>query len=488
MKLDTATIVVISVVVDAVLMLILLHTWRTRTTYAGFITWIAGTACWSVGSFLAMLLPDLQPQFIPKILGNALIMLHPLLLYEGLMQFHGVRRRWWGTPLNVAVVLFGVLNQLCFLYVADNIMVRSVGINLVMLILFTRIFLEPLLYPRIRRYSMQWLLSACLLPLTALIAARIWTLLSGPSFTTFPAMVTHDNLLRWICFYGICCELFIAYSFLSLTSERVEEELRAEKRKLSKTVRVSDGYQAQLQELNSRTKEQAVVQECFLDMVSHEYRTPLAIIQANIDVMELKDQRAGGVFSGSLHNMQHAVDRLIDVFEATRRRKDLDLVTLDPLFEAIEVDPYVKETLAAATVFWGERFVFLNDLSSECRVYADRRLLRTVLLNLLDNAAKYSPPGLQVTLQVALSDDRLELAVRNRSSAPLPDDTEALFRKFSRGSNSADTGGTGQGLYLARGIVEQHGGSLTLMLDANGDVVATLLLRLAALPEESHES
>ena len=470
MKLDTATIVVISVLVDIVFVLILIHTWRTSTTYPGFVIWIVGTACWSLGSILAVLLPALQPQFIPKIIGNGLIMLHPLLLYEGIRQFHDIRSRWWGTPLNGVLVLIGILNQLYFFYVSENIVVRSIVIGLVMAILFLRVSLEPLMYAVARRYTMQWLLSVSLLPLVALLLVRGWVLLSGSPFSTFSAMITHDTLLRWINFYAIFGELVIAYSYLSLTSDRVEEKLKTSEQRLSLALAA---------EQDARN-----LQERFLDMISHEYRTPLAIIQTNIDIMDLKEQQAGLGSSGSLNNMQHAVDRLVDVFEATRRRKDFDLVTLDPVFETIAVEQWVRETLAAAKVFWGERFTCLNEPPRNRWLYADCRLLRTVLLNLLDNAAKYSPPNIPITLQIGVAVDQLELTIFNQPTAPLPDETEALFQKFSRGSNSPDTGGTGQGLYLARGIVEQHGGSLELTVDEHGDVVVQMRLPLAAVPEE----
>lgn len=487
MKLDTATIVVISIVTDIVLVLILFHTWRTRSTYPGFIIWIAGTACWAIGSLLVMLLPTMQPQFIPKIIGNGLIMLHPALLLEGIYQFHSIRRRWRGTLLNIALALVGVFNVFYFLYVSENLVFRSIAINLVLAVLFARIVVVPLFHADVRRYSMQWLLSTCLLPLSALLFTRAGILLSGSPFLTFSAMMSQETLLRWIIFYGIIAELVIAYSYLSLTSDRVEEELLAEKQKLMKTIHVSDRYQSLLQDLNIQARGQAEVQERFLDMVSHEYRTPLAIIQANIDIMELKEQRAGGALSGSLNKMQHAVDRLVDIFEATRRRKDLDLVTLEPVFETIEVEHYVKTTLSSAAIFWGDRFICLNDLPFECRLYADYRLLRTVLLNLLDNAAKYSPPDIPVSVRIAISGEQLELTVSNRPSAPLLDDPEILFQKFKRGSNSADTGGTGQGLYLARSIVEQHGGSLKLMLDENGNVEAIIKLPMAIVSGGHHE-
>ncbi len=486
MKLDTPSIIAISIVVDFVLVLMLLHTWRTRTTYPGFVVWMIGTACWSVGSLLNLMLPALQPQFIPKIIGNGLIMLHPLLLYEGIRRFHGIRRRWWGTPLNTAVVAAGVFCMLYFFYVSENIVARIIAINLVAAFLFARTSIEPLFYARIRRYSMQWLLSVFLLPLIVLVFARAWYhIFSASLFVSFSGALSQDAILRWIMFYGIIAELAIAYSYLSLTTDRIEEELRNEKLKLMKTIHMSDCYQAQLQDLNSEIKSQSEVQERFLDLVSHEYRTPLAIIQTNIDIMELKERQAGQDISPTLNNMQHAVDRLVDVFDATRRRKDLGMINLKLVFDTIDVEQLIKGTLVSATSFWGDRFIFLNSQPLDCKVSADGRLLRTVLLNLLDNAAKYSLPDIPVTLHVGITGDLLEISVHNHPFAPPPVDSETLFEKFSRGSNSAGTGGTGQGLYLARGIVEQHGGSLALTVDERGDVVVLLLLPLAVVMDDT---
>ena len=226
MKLDTATIVVISIITDFILVLILFHTWRTRTTYPGFVVWIAATACWSVGSLLNLMLPNIQPQFIPKIIGSGLIMLHPLLLFEGISQFHALRRRWWGTPLNCVLLLACLLYLNYFFYIADDIIARIIGINIVFALLFARTSLEPLLQARCRRYSMQWLLSISLLPLVALLVARMFYFFSRPHIQTIADILANDSLLRWLLLYSIIVELIIAYSYLSLTSDRVEEELR----------------------------------------------------------------------------------------------------------------------------------------------------------------------------------------------------------------------------------------------------------------------
>ena len=235
---------------------------------------------------------------------------------------------------------------------------------------------------------------------------------------------------------------------------------------------------------NSRIIKQSEVQERFLEMVSHEYRTPLAIIQANIDIMELKEQQSGLGLSKSLNNIQHAVGRLVDIFEATQRRNGFESMPLNPVFEVIDAEQSLRQTVAAATILWGERFICVYDLSVGLLVNVDSRLMRTAILNLLDNATKYSSPDIPITMQISNGGDWLELTIRNHPSVELHGNTEILFQKFSRGPNSAGTSGTGQGLYLARSIVEQHGGSMELMLDNNGDVVAIMRLPLTSVPEE----
>ena len=103
MKLDSATLVIVSAVIQIILVLVLLHAWRNRETYPGFAAWVAGTAAWSVGGIRALILPDLQPRIIPKGIGFGLLFLNPVLMLEGLRQFYGVRRRWTGLPLDLAI-------------------------------------------------------------------------------------------------------------------------------------------------------------------------------------------------------------------------------------------------------------------------------------------------------------------------------------------------------------------------------------------------
>ncbi|MEI7815989.1 MAG: ATP-binding protein [Desulfuromonadales bacterium] len=233
MNLDTVTIAVISIVIDFALTLILLHAWRTRTTYSGFGLWILSLLSWSIGLIFVLLLFNLQPRFIPKIIGISLILLHPVLIYEGIKRFYNIRMSWWGTPLNLLMLLACLVNQAYFLYIDDNIAMRTAVLNIVLAILFTRIIIEPILYVRTRRHSTQWLLSLAILPLIPTFLLRASQYFKVTVSTSFTLMLNQDILLRGSLLYGIIVEIVIAYAFLSLTSDRVDDELRQSKDNLN---------------------------------------------------------------------------------------------------------------------------------------------------------------------------------------------------------------------------------------------------------------
>lgn len=237
--------------------------------------------------------------------------------------------------------------------------------------------------------------------------------------------------------------------------------------------------QERLAESLASEREARNEQERFLDMISHEYRTPLAIIQTNIDLLGMPEAAGNDRNSSSLGKMQRAVERLVDIFENARRRKSLDPRQIDIELKLIDFKECLHETVNTARDFWGDRFVFEN-WPERSLLLADRHLLKTAVMNLMDNAVKYSPPEEPVGLRFRHSHDSLILEIQNRSIRPLSTETSALFRKYSRGANSAGTSGTGVGLHLAAGIIEQHNGTLTFSVHQQCEITVTLTLPLRA--------
>ncbi|MFZ4854897.1 MAG: sensor histidine kinase [Desulfuromonadaceae bacterium] len=483
MKLDTATIVVISIITDFILVLILLHTWRTRTTYPGFTVWIAATACWSVGSVLSLMLPTLQPQFIPKIIGNGLIMLHPLLLFEGISLFHGLRRRWWGTPLNSLLILSGLLCLSYFLYISDNIIARIIGINIVLAILFARTSIEPLLQARCRRYSIQWLLSLCLLPLVALLVARCGHYFSQTTALTVADALAHESLLRWLMLYGIIVELIIAYSYLSMTSDRVEEELRHSENSYRE---LTDTLQTRIEE---ETK-QRISQERLLanhsrlaamgEMISaiaHQWRQPLSTLGMIVQrthamgtMNELTPDYLGEFKANSMRQIKY-MSETIEEFRGFYRPEK----TKEPF------SPY--GCISDSIRLFDPQFTSSGiEVSVACQG-CDNQLahgypneFKQVILNLLGNArdailasreASSEPEKGLIRVAIdATANQGMTIDVSDNGCGIAGDVALNIFDPYF--TTKEESGGTGIGLYMSRMIVEDSLGG-RLMLLSNQD-------------------
>ncbi|CAH2029836.1 PAS domain S-box protein [Trichlorobacter ammonificans] len=586
--LDSATLVTVSMVIEVLLVLVLLHARLTRITYPGFDHWIAGTACWALGSTLSLVLRPVVPMFVAVIIGNILIMLHPLLLYEGISRFYQRPRRWWGMPLNLAILLAGSGIQLYFLVADDRILLRGANVSAIIGLLFLRTALEPLAIREARRHFMQWLLSVSLLPLVGLLLYRAFLLLNGTSMGTGMALIYQDSLLRLTLFYSISAEIILAYTYLSLTGDRVERELRdSEERfrslaensadiiwQLDVSLRYSyineadvrlrgfsrdevigrpvtdfltpkgteqvlaanierlrqeqmgqktgprryeaqqvlkdgsyvwteihavplrdkqgriSGYvgitrdisarksnERRQAELLSQEQQAREEQERFLSMLSHEYRTPLAILQSNIEILRMKLKSMPGHLEVNLGKMQRAVNRLLEVLERGRKKDGSESRIREMVPAELPIAPFLLEIRDEAVNYWGGgTLLFTGAVDEQLTIHADCQLLRTALLNLLENGVKYSATGSVITFESRYDDTYLEFRVHNRSKRALSVEPEELFRKYARGPNSTELVGTGVGLWLARQIIELHGGMIAFSVSNFHDVTVTVQL------------
>ncbi len=479
MKLDTATIVVISIIIDFILVLILLHTWRTRTTYSGFVVWIAATACWSVGSLLNLMLPNIQPQFIPKIIGNGLIMLHPFLLYEGIYRFHGLRRRWWGTPLNCVLFLSSLLYLIYFLYFSNDITARIIGINIVLALFFTRTSIQPLLHAGCRRYSMQWLLSISILPLVALLAARTHYYVYSSKFFYVADIMANDTLLRWVILYGVILELIIAYSYLSLTSDRVEEELRQSEdryRKLSDSLQIVVEEEAKIRVAQVRllaNKSRLAAMGEMISAIAHQWRQPLSTLGMIVQrthamgtMNELTPEYLGEFKVNAMRQIKH-MSETIEEFRGFYRPEKTK-VPFSPT-------ACVSDSIRLFEPQFTSSNIEVSVTGRECdkpQIHGYPNEFKQVILNLLSNArdgilAKRETCGEPekgfIHVEINASQDQgMTLDVSDNGCGIAAVAALKIFDPYF--TTKEELGGTGIGLYMSRMIVEDSfGGRLQLL-------------------------
>jgi len=105
-------------------------------------------------------------------------------------------------------------------------------------------------------------------------------------------------------------------------------------------------------------------------------------------------------------------------------------------------------------------------------------LMAQVLVNLLDNALKYSPPGTPIGVEAHVAKRVLEMAVTDRGTGIPPEDLERIFDKFYRVHRPDSVGGTGLGLAICKAIVEAHQGRISAQNRPGGGTAVTLTLPL----------
>jgi len=217
---------------------------------------------------------------------------------------------------------------------------------------------------------------------------------------------------------------------------------------------------AQLQELDRSKSE-------FLSTVSHELRTPLTSIAGYVEMLEEED--AGPVTEQQM-KMLEIVDR------NARRLRGLieDLLTLSRIevgafrvsLEPVDVAAIIDDVLQVIEPTVRDKGLTLHTEFAEDLglVMADRSQLERALLNLLANAAKFTPEGGAVTVLATRDRAELRLAVNDTGIGIPPDELEQLSTRFFRASNATERAipGTGLGLTIVRNIVEHHGGTLEI--------------------------
>ena len=212
----------------------------------------------------------------------------------------------------------------------------------------------------------------------------------------------------------------------------------------------------------------------FLAMLAHELRNPLAPISAAADLLALarldaeKVRSTSAIIRRQVAHMTGLVDDLLDVSRVTR-----GLVALAR--EPLDVHDIVAAAVEQARPLLQARHheLLLDERAGLATVSGDRKRLVQVLVNLLNNAAKYTPPWGRIALHVAVAaapEPSVTIRVSDNGMGMEPDLAKRAFDLFAQGERNADRtqGGLGIGLALVKHLVELHGGAVTATSDGLG--------------------
>jgi signal transduction histidine kinase len=200
----------------------------------------------------------------------------------------------------------------------------------------------------------------------------------------------------------------------------------------------------------------------FVSLVSHELRSPMASVIGSAQTLKLRwreltpDQR-----ESFLALIAHETSRLADLIGDVLDTSRIEAGTFSYSFDDVNLADLVRDSAAAAEHSQDEvpvRAVVREPLP---HVRGDRDRLRQILVNLIDNAVKYSSPGNEVHVEAHSSNSRVVIEVRDEGPGIPAEHQKVIFEKFGRiQTGQTAKPGTGLGLFIARSIAEAHGGYL----------------------------
>jgi PAS domain S-box-containing protein len=212
-----------------------------------------------------------------------------------------------------------------------------------------------------------------------------------------------------------------------------------------------------VRDLSARRAREAE-QKRFASMLNHEFRTPLSTIDGAIQRLEATNAGADEPTRQRYRKIAVAVDRLIGMLDEYLSPERMAAIGRQRQPTSIAPRQLLDEGAAQARACGRRVAVEAGELPASLR--CDPEGLRLAFKVLLDNAVQYSPDDTVIALTGRIAAAGVELAVRNDGPGVADEDAARIFDKFYRGSNAAGLPGSGLGLYMARSVVEVHGGTL----------------------------
>ena len=258
---------------------------------------------------------------------------------------------------------------------------------------------------------------------------------------------------RFIAIFAIWVTSILCYIY-----KRDEEILEIRTKELEETL-------GQLEESNLQLQEANQGKSRFLSSMSHELRTPMNAVLGFADLLkgkffgDLNEKQLGYVhqIEKSGGHLLDLINELLDMAKIDSGKTELQLAEFDP-------KEFLIDTVGIMQPQFGKKKidVNLNHDSTLAWMTGDRRRCNQIMLNLLSNAAKYTPEGGTVDIHVVQEDGLAKFTISDTGIGIDPEEQEKIFSEFHQANRVRDEnlGGTGIGLALTRRLVEIHGGEI----------------------------
>ena len=223
----------------------------------------------------------------------------------------------------------------------------------------------------------------------------------------------------------------------------------------------------------------------FVSSVSHELRAPIASVRLMAEEMEevenpQKNREYKRFIVQECRRLSGLIENVLDFARHEQGRKEYE-------FESTDLEALLQETTRLMQAYAADRRITIQPVirGEPVPAEADGRALQQVLVNLLDNAIKHSPPGSEIEAGVEYGSERIVLWVRDHGEGIPAEDHGRIFERFYRRGSELrrKTQGVGLGLAIVKYVTEAHGGTVAVESQLGQGSCFKVIL-----PVENHES
>ncbi len=274
--------------------------------------------------------------------------------------------------------------------------------------------------------------------------------------------------------------LSIIPALRGLIIQALETEKRRNIDNIIQAKNESDKKAIELAHQLSRELEYKQLQNDFISLASHEFRTPLAVIGSSLFIIQrnysaffnkIKEiatvtelQRYEELFhknNNLASNMQSYIKHLSSMIDSTLKVAIMEEHGITSHMQNIQIRPILDAVVSKLEHLRNDVDIIIQDHSNNCYIRFDPMNLELVITNLISNAIKYSRPDTSILITLQQIDGILNLFVIDKGIGIPKEQRSKMFQKFFRGSNTCTITGIGVGLYLTKKLVEANNASIS---------------------------
>lgn len=251
---------------------------------------------------------------------------------------------------------------------------------------------------------------------------------------------------------------------MEILNEELEQKVRERTNSLEQTLKELGDSKNDLSIALSKEKDLGEMKSAFVSMASHEFRTPLSTILSSAsllakykltDEQEKRDKHIQRIKSSVIN-----LNNILNEFLSLGKIEEGKIVAHYTYFDIKELiyDQYIE----MSEIFKpGQKIDYVHE--GNAIVNLDENLFKNILINLLSNAAKFSPENTTIYIRTKVTDNEIQFSIRDEGMGISEKDQKQLFSIFFRGKNASNISGTGLGLHIVLKYTEMLKGKLSLI-------------------------